>query len=87
MAWDKDTVIIWLASSTTGALDTGAHTVKVQPIDQSYPTGAIDCSQLSSEYAYKPDSDLDEDTHYDVYVDGSKLKRLIATNSTPMIGV
>jgi hypothetical protein len=87
MARDKDTVFIHLVTATTAADDTSSHTVKLQPIDQAYPTGAVDCTQGTSEQArWYPDTDLDEDQHYDVYVDDVKIGRILSYNSLPAIG-
>ncbi len=85
MGWKKS---IFIHDTTTGAWDTGAHTVKCQPLDQSYPTGAVDCSALTNGYVYRQDSDLDDSKHYDVYVDGALSElRLISPQSIPMVGV
>ncbi len=86
MAWDKDTVLITLRDADTGAFDVVAHTVEVQPTTSAYPTNKVTCTQLSSLYAYKPTADLDEDTHYWVYVDTVKTYKLIAYNSEPSLG-
>jgi hypothetical protein len=86
MAWDKDYILITLRDSTTGELDTVTRTVQVQPIDQAYPTGAVSCSQLSCLSVYKPASDLDENTAYDVYVGGLKVWRLQALNAVAPVG-
>lgn len=86
MAWDKDYILITMRDSATGELDETAYTVEMQPTDQAYPTGKTACTQLSSLHTYKPNSDLDEDKHYWVYVGGSALYKLIALNSEPAVG-
>jgi hypothetical protein len=85
--WDKDYILLTLRDSSTGALDTTTRTVVCQPTDQAYPTGAVTCEQLASLCTYKPLSDLDAETHYWVYVDGTKKFKLTALNSEPNIGV
>ena len=86
--WDKEDVAFELVNSTTGSPDTSSYTVKLQPVDQAYPTGAITCSQKSTvKSIYGPDSDLDDETHYFVYIDGSKKDLIIARESVPAIGV
>ena len=85
-AWDKETVLITLRDDSTGELDEAAKTVELQPTNQAYPTGKIACTQLSSLHTYKPNSDLDDETHYWIYVDTVKKYKLIALNSAPNIG-
>lgn len=88
MTWKKETVRYPLVDDT-GAPDTGSHVVKLQPIDQAYPTGAISCSRLTGGDGnlYQPDSDLDETKHYDWYVDTINQKvRVFSPNSIPPLG-
>ena len=85
--WDKEDVVFELVDASTGSPDTGAHTVKLQPIDQAYDSGAITCSQKSTVTSmWGPDSDLDDDKHYFVYVDGDKKDLIISRQSVPSIG-
>jgi len=85
--WDKNTAVVWLYDQDTGELDISTHTVEYQPIDQEYNAGVIHATQMSSKYAYKPNSDLDADTHYWIYVDSIKKFKFIALNSSPNMGV
>jgi len=86
--WDKDTVFIQLVTPTTGANDETAHTVKVCSVDLIYPTGAITCTQCTSEPSrYFPSADLDDETHYNIYVDDVHVGRILAKKSYPGIGV
>jgi len=84
--WNKDYVLLRMVDPSTGENDTSTHTVELQPTDQAYPSGKITCTQLSSLHTYKPNSDLDTETHYWVYVDGTKKYKLIAFASEPNIG-
>jgi len=86
MAWAKENAPIILVNITTGAWETTAHTVEVQPTTSAYPTGKISCSQLASGYTYLPDSDLDEYTHYWVYIDTVQSGKKIAWASEPAFG-
>lgn len=70
MARAKETCVITLRNSTTGELDTGSYTIKFQPANQSYPTGAITGNPLTNSASYMPASDLDEDIGYYIYKDG-----------------
>ena len=84
--WSADNAVVFLYNSTTGEWDTSTHTVEFQPIHQAYPTGKVAASVLSCGYAYKPDSDLDDDYHYDIYVDSSAVRRLLSPKSVATIG-
>ncbi len=89
-AWDKDENLILLMDPDTGAWDTALKTVEVYPIEESYPTGKINCTQLASLFVYKPDSDLDADTDYWVRVGGgggTNKKKWPAKNRTSQIGI
>lgn len=86
MSWNKDYIGIELFIPDTGEPDTTAHVVEFQPIDQAYPSGAVNATQCSiNKEIYQPDSDLDEWTHYDIYVDGTNYMRLLALKSTPAV--
>ncbi|HOT98965.1 MAG TPA: hypothetical protein PKZ83_17720 [bacterium] len=86
--WDKDTIFIQLVTPSTGSNDETAHTVEFCPVDNTYPAGAVTGTQCSSEPSrYYPGADLDDETHYDIYVDGSCIGRLPAKKSYPAIGV
>ena len=69
-----------------GNWDTTSHTVEVYPMTETYPTGKITCSQLTSQFAYQPDSDLDDDYHYWIRVDGEDKYPLFSPQSYPAIG-
>ena len=85
--WDKDTIFIQLATTGSGADDTGSYTVKFQPIDQAYPTGAVAGVQCTSDKSkWQPDSDLDTTNHYDIYVDTVRIGRLFGMDAVPPIG-
>jgi hypothetical protein len=86
MAWDKNKILITLRDPLTGELDTGTHTVEVQPTTSAYPTGKVACTALTNGATYKPDSDLDENTHYWVYIDAVKSYKLQALNSEAPMG-
>ena len=75
--WAKENAVIQLKVAITMADDTSAHTVKYQPSTQTYPTGAITGTQGTSDLScYYPSSDLDDEYHYDIYVDDTKVGRL-----------
>lgn len=86
--WAKEDVpLIPMRTWTTGSIDTSVHTVKLQPVDQVYPTGAIACSQCTIElWLWRPDADLDDDKHYQLYVDATKKDIIISRQSIPAIG-
>jgi hypothetical protein len=84
--WAKEEALFKLYNTTTGADDTGSYTVKVQPSDQAYPTGAVACSQLGATNTWRPDSNLDDQKHYDIYVTGAKIGRMLSPESLPSIG-
>lgn len=89
MAWSKEQIIIELFKNDgSGDPDTSdTHVVRLQPIDQSYPTGAIDCSQCTSvAHRWQPDSDLSETMDYDLYVDGVWLDRKLAKRAVSAVG-
>ena len=81
--WAKEYIKFQLRDSTTGNPDTGSHTVYLQPVNQTYPTGAISCSQLSGDSSiWSPDSDLDDELDYWIYIDGNKHRRLMSLDYT-----
>jgi len=84
--WTKEYIVFQLIVWASGTADTSSHTVKLQPITSTYPTNAVDCTHKGGGY-YGPDSDLDDETHYDIYVDGTKKGRLLAQESVPDIGI
>ena len=85
--WDKDVIFIQLVTATTGADDESAHTVKFQPIDQAYPTGAVNGTQCSTELSrYYPASDLDDTNCYDIYVDSVCIGRIFGKATVPSVG-
>ena len=85
--WDKDVIFIQLATTATGADDTGSYTVKFQPIDQAYPTGAVAGVQCSSDKSkWQPASDLDTMNHYDIYVDDTRIGRIFGMDAVPSFG-
>ena len=61
---------------TTGKPETTTHTIQYQPADQTYPTGAINATQLASLSEYKPSSDGDTEQAYDIYKDGVRIGRI-----------
>ena len=82
--WAKGDITFQLRA--LGSPDTGAHTVVMQPLDQSYPTGAITCTHYGDGW-YSPDYDLDDETHYHIYVDGVFKKLWIAKKSSPALTI
>ena len=85
--WAKENVPLYgIANGTTGVDDSTSHTVKLQPVNQTYPTGAITCSQCTTnQYLWKPDTDLQDNIDYHYYVDGTKKLRLLALNGVSNI--
>ena len=87
MAWGTD-LAIKLVNSTTGSDDTASHTVKLCPVTNTYPTGAITLSQKTVElsiWGLSADS-LDDDTHYALYIDDADTGlRYWAPNSLPPV--
>lgn len=84
MAWGSK--ILKQIRDATGLPDTSSHTVKLQPWDQSYPTGAVSLSQMSGDLSiYGIASDLlDDDTHYMLYIDDTDTGiRYYAPNTYP----
>jgi len=86
-AWPKEDVpLIDIRNWTTGSKDTTEHTVEWQPIDQAYDAGAIACSQCTVEqHLWRPDTDLDDGTHYQLYINTTKKDLLIAREAKPMV--
>ena len=84
--WDKEDVIFELIDEPTGSPDVAVYTVKLQPIDQAYDAGAIACSQKTDVLSmWGPDADLDDETHYFIYVNAAKKDFLPARESKPMV--
>jgi len=82
----KEDICFQLIDRATWSGDTSSHTVVMQPQSSSYPSGAIACSHGGSGW-YSPDSDLDDEEHYYIYVDGSKKRLWIARESSPAINL
>ena len=87
-AWDKDTIWIEIVTATTGAADETAYTVKFKPLDgTAYPTNAVTGTQGTSRLdRWYPSSDLNDEYHYDVYLNDTWKLRIFSPNSLPMIG-
>lgn len=87
MAWGTK-LTVKLVNSTTGSDDETSHTVKLQPVESAYPTGAITLSQKTVElsvWGLAADS-LGDDTHYALYIDDADTGiRYWAPNSLPPI--
>lgn len=83
--WSRNHAIITLRRSDTGKLDTAAHTVVYRPVSVG-SSGDITATQLTSGYAYKPDSILDTEEAYDIYVDGTLVKRIYGPDMLPDVG-
>jgi len=85
--WSKEDVpLIALRNWTTGAEDTASYTVKLQPKNQDYDTGAIACSQCTTEqWLWRPDADLDSETDYWIYVNATKKGSLNANDGITLI--
>ena len=68
--WAKENVpLIPLRNWTTGAEDSASYTIKLQPKNQTYDTGSIACSQCTTEqWLWRPDSDLDSEIDYSIYI-------------------
>ncbi len=85
--WQKEKILFRLVTWSTGVPDSGTYTVKLQPTDQGYPNGAVNCTQATEDGSYRrPEADLDTDKHYDIYVDGEKKRRIFSPESTPPTG-
>jgi hypothetical protein len=82
--WAKKDAMVFLVDETTGEFYETLATVEYQPVTSAYPTNKVDATQLSSLYAYKPNSDLDTTLAYDIYVNGSKTIRIWGTDLLPM---
>lgn len=88
MAWDKDEIIIPMVDPDTGEAYTSTITVEVYPQTSTYPADKITCNQLSNLSSYKPQSDLDENTHYWIRwtIGANTYERpLLAKNSYPAL--
>ena len=84
--WKAENAMFILYDSSTGAEDTTPKTVVFQPVDQGYPTGAISTTQISGTGKYICDSDLDTENAYDIYVNGSRVKRILGPDLIAEIG-
>ena len=89
MAWGSE-LAIPIVDKITGENDSSSYTVKLQPLNQAYDSGAVTLSQKTVEqhvWGLSADS-LDYDTHYALYIDGSDTGlRFFAPNSYPAFGV
>jgi hypothetical protein len=79
-------MVVILRRSDTGKLDTATHTVLYRPVSVG-TSGDITASQLTSLFAWKPDSNGDSEEAYDIYVDGSVVKRIYGPDMLPDVGV
>ena len=79
---------VLITDNVTGADDNTAHTVRLQPIDQAYPTGALVMAQKTERPAVWgfASNVMDENMHYDLYVNASKKKRYQAFNAIANLG-
>ena len=84
--WERENAIVTLINSSSGELETSAKTVRFQPVDQEYPTGVIEATQLSSLSRYIANSDLDTENAYDIYMNGTKIFRKWGPDLMPPIG-
>jgi len=86
--WDKDTVFIELVTPITCDPDEAAYTVKFKPLDgTAYPTNAVAGVQGTSRLdRWYPASDLDDEYHYDVYLNDVKKGRIWSINAMPSMG-
>jgi len=79
--WSKNNIGIPLVKPITMAKDTSTHTVKFQPIDQAFSAGAVLGTQgTAQKHIWYPASDLDTEKIYDVYVDGTKVYRILGAD-------
>ena len=87
--WEKEKVYIGpIRTYATGAkVTSGLTTVKLQPENQNYPTGAISCTIGSGDASvWFPDSDLEDDMNYRIYIDDVFYYTLAAKRQSPAIG-
>jgi len=85
--WAKAEIIFAILDPNTGSHDDSAHTIVVVPQGSSYPTNAVACSAKSAEgHMYGPDSDLDDDYNYHIYMDTAHKGMYPSKKATPMIG-
>ena len=84
--WPKENVLLQLRHGSTGLPDTDEHSVKLQPLEQTYPNGAVNCIRASGDPSFwLPETDLDTESHYDVYVDDLRKRRMFSPDSQPPI--
>jgi hypothetical protein len=84
--WAKERAIYICRRSDTGKLDTSTHTVIYRPVSVG-SSGDISTTQLSSLFAYKPDENLDTEEAYDIYVDGTRIRRILGPDLMPDVSV
>lgn len=82
--WNAENALFILYDKDTGEEETTAKTVEFQPVSQAYPTGKISCTQIAGTGKYLSDSDLDTTQAYDIYVQGSRVKRIFGPDLLPM---
>ena len=83
--WNAEYAMFINYDKNTGLENTTAKTVEYQPVDQGYPTGKISSTQIAGTGKYIPDSDLDTELAYDVYVETSRVKRILGPDLMPAI--
>lgn len=85
--WNKYNCVVQL-TLTTLANDTTTHTVQFQPASQSFSNGAVLGTAGSGEPSrYRPVSDLDTEKAYDIYVDSTKVDRILGPDLIAEVGV
>ena len=84
--WSKNDMIITLRRSDTGKYDTTTHTVLYRPVSVG-TSGDITATQLDALFAYKPASNGSTEEAYDIYVDGTKVKRIYGSDMLPDVEV
>ena len=68
-----------LKVAVTCADDTTVHTVKFQPIEDTYDNNAVTATQGTTDASVWY-ATLDEDTIYDIYIDDSRVDRVQSLN-------
>lgn len=84
--WSKKNMTIALRRDDTGKYDTASHTVIFRPVSIG-TSGDIAGTQLTTLYAWQPASNGDTTEAYDIYVDGTKVKRIYGPDMLPDVGV
>jgi len=83
--WDKEQIIFGLYDSVTGSAHTTSHTVKMVRQGDDLADG-ISCSQKSvATNMWGPNSDLDDDYNYHIYIDSVLSAVYPSRKATPMI--